>query len=130
KVPMKDDISKLVLIVDDIEDVADLIAIEIEMRGCKTVTARTGEEAVELAAQVHPQLVLMDLSMPGMDGYEATRRILSNPETRQTCVIAISAYLQRDCRQKALRAGCAECLEKPLDFDKLHETMSRLIGYC
>jgi len=81
--------------------------------------AGNGREAVELAARTHPDLILMDLSMPVMDGFEATRRLKANPESSAIPVVAVSAYSDAQNRHRALEAGCDECVSKPVDFTLL-----------
>ena len=84
-----------------------------------------GQEAVELAPQVCPGLILMDLEMPVLNGYEATRRILSGVATCTIPIIAISAQCGSEGRQKALAAGCVECYQKPIDFAVIDELIGR-----
>ncbi len=110
---------RTVLVVDDSEDIRELLRLMLEMRGCRVVEAANGIDAVELAGRVHPALILMDLSMPVLDGYEATRRIRVQPELSDVPVIAVSAYCDLHNRQKALAAGCIECVSKPVDFGQI-----------
>lgn len=71
-------------------------------------------------------LILMDLTMPGMDGYEAVRRILAGERTRHIPVVALSALCEKDTKDKAIEAGCIDCLPKPLDFKPVEELLQRL----
>ena len=105
-----------VLVVDDHADIRLLISLQLQMSGCHVVEAADGGEAVELAARVHPDLVLMDLSMPVLDGYEATRQIHAQPELEDVPVVAVSAFCDSPNRQKAFDAGCVECVCKPVEF--------------
>jgi CheY-like chemotaxis protein len=81
-----------------------------------------------MAAAERPDLVLMDLEMPGIDGWEATRRLKSNPQTRDIPVIALSAHALAGSREKALAAGCDEFDTKPVEFDRLLATMRRVLA--
>jgi two-component system, cell cycle response regulator DivK len=108
-----------VLVVDDHDDIRELISWQLQARGCTVVEAGNGKEAVELAPRVRPDLILMDLSMPVLDGYEATRQLRVRQETRDVPVVAVSAFCDASNRQKALEAGCVECVPKPVDFGLL-----------
>lgn len=108
-----------VMVVDDSEDIRELISMRLRGKGYRVVEAGNGREAVELAPQVHPALILMDLSMPVLDGYEATRQIHERPQQRDVPVVAVSAFCDPHNRQRALDAGCVECLCKPVDFGAL-----------
>lgn len=108
-----------VMVVDDSDDIRSMICTRLRRTGYHVVEAVNGREAVELAPRMRPGLILMDLSMPVMDGYEATRRIRGSLETGDIPVVAVSAYCDGDHRQKAFEAGCVECLTKPVDFRAL-----------
>lgn len=114
-----------VLVVDDAPDIRELLRLMLELRGCQVVEAEDGQRAVELAPEVRPALVLMDLSMPVLDGYEATRRIHDQPQLREVPVIAVSAFCDAHKRQQALAAGCVECVGKPVDFGLLDGLLRR-----
>ena len=88
---------------------------------------RTIEEAVELVQRTHPGLILMDLSMPVMDGYEATRRIKALPELGGVPVVAVSAFCDAYSKHKALEAGCVDCVSKPANFVTIDSLVSRLL---
>ncbi len=105
-----------VLIAEDFDDTRELIKMIVQMKGCEAAEARDGAEAVEVAARERPDLILMDLNMPVLDGWEATRRIHSRAETRHIPVVAISAQCSGDWEERALAAGARECLQKPVDF--------------
>ena len=121
---------KTLLVVDDNEDLLDLFTAVANMEGCNVVTATNGAQAVEKASLHRPDLIFMDIRMPVMDGYEATRRILSTPQTSQVPVIAISAHGDGDWKRRANEAGCAECIQKPVDPSQLHDVIARYIGRC
>lgn len=119
---------KTVLLADDYDDARMILRRLLEMEGCRVVEAADGLEAVELAARHSTEidLILMDLSMPGLDGYEATRRILASEVTRHIPVVALSALCEQDTKSQAFEAGCSDCLPKPLDFKLIEELLERL----
>ena len=110
---------RTVLVVDDSGDIRELLRVMLEARGLRVVEAADGQEAVAMAPRVRPDLILMDLSMPVMDGFEATRQLKARPESRATPVVAVSAFCDARKRREALEAGCAECVSKPVDFSLL-----------
>jgi two-component system, cell cycle response regulator DivK len=114
-----------VMVVDDSKDIRELISMRLRWKGYQVVEAETGEEAVNLAPQTHPGLILMDLSMPGMDGYEATRLIKAMPGFDGIPIVAVSAFCQSGNKDKALEAGCIECVTKPIDFGTFDSMLSR-----
>ena len=92
------------------------------------ITAEDGERGCEMAAAEHPDIILMDLEMPGVDGWEATRRLKSNADTRDIPIIALSAHALAGSREKALAAGCDEFDTKPIEFDRLVGTVRRVLA--
>ena len=113
-----------ILIAEDIEDTRYLMKMLLQGRGHTVLEAENGEEAVECALTEHPDLILMDLSMPVMDGLAATRCIRRN-ETTHIPIVALSAHLGDPAwRERALRCGCDFCCSKPLDFDALDELLA------
>ena len=126
---MSESLTKTVLIVDDTADIVDLFSVFVKACGCKTVTASDGSEAVEKAQRYKPDLILMDLRMPVMDGYEATQRILAIPELAATPVIAVSAHCI-NARERSLQAGCRECVPKPTEPETLQELLNKYVGGC
>jgi two-component system cell cycle response regulator DivK len=119
---------KTVLLADDYDDARAILKTLLEMEGCRVVEAADGREAVELATRLSSEidLILMDLSMPVLDGYEATRLILGSEQTRHIPVVALSALCEQDTKSKAFDAGCSDCLPKPLDFKLIEELLERL----
>ena len=116
-----------VMVVDDYDDIRRLICMQLQCKGYRVLEAANGEEAVELATRSCPGLILMDLSMPVMDGYEATRRIKALPGFCEVPVVAISAFCDPSNNQKALEAGCVECVSKPIDFRSFDRLVSRYL---
>ena len=119
---------KTVLVADDYDDARMILKRLLEMEGCRVLEAADGSEAVELAARHSSELdlILMDLTMPVLDGYEATRQILADEGTRHIPVVALSALCERDTKSKALEAGCSDCLPKPLDFQMIEDLLESL----
>ncbi len=119
--------SGTVMVVDDADDIRELICIQLRRKGYEVVEATNGEQAVALATQSHPSLILMDLSMPVMDGYEATRRIKSLPGLDGVTIVAISALCDPSIQHKALEAGCVECVSKLIDFPAVDSLVARYL---
>lgn len=120
---MKNEVT--VLVVEDYDDTREMIRTLLEMKGCRVIEAADGERAVELAVQIKPGLILMDLNLPVLDGYEATRLIRAQPTTCDIPILAFSAQCNNGRRQRAFEAGCLECIQKPLDFDVIDELINR-----
>ncbi|MDQ3755952.1 MAG: response regulator [Acidobacteriota bacterium] len=116
-----------VLVVEDFEDNRFMMRRLLEMSGYRVVEAVNGQEAIEAAQREHPDLILMDLSLPLLDGLSATRRIRAQPNLRQVPIIAVSAHDTTDFHAEALAAGCNEYVTKPIDFDELEELLKRLL---
>ncbi|MCA1628844.1 MAG: response regulator [Acidobacteria bacterium] len=114
-----------VLIVEDFADTRELLMMIVRLRGCVAAEAKDGQEAVELAASERPDLILMDLNLPVLDGWEATRRIRARRETSHIPVVAISAQCQGDWKERAIKAGARECLEKPVNFAAMDSLLDR-----
>ncbi len=114
-----------VMVVEDFNDTREMLKVMLEMRGCDVVEAVDGREAVTHALDEGLNLILMDLNLPVMSGYEATREIVSSPRTSHIPVVAVSAQCSGERRQRALDAGCLECLDKPIDMPALDEVLHR-----
>ncbi len=114
-----------VLIVEDFEDTRELIKMIVLMKGCLVAEATNGAEGVEAAIRERPDLILMDLNLPVLDGWEATRRIAMQNETKHIPVVAISAHCKNEWKQKALAAGARDCLQKPIDFAMFDSLLER-----
>jgi CheY-like chemotaxis protein len=109
----------LVLVVDDFEDNRAMYVEYLEFQGFRVAEAVNGEEAVEQATKLKPALVVMDLSLPVMDGWEATRRLKANPKTKDIVVIALTGHAEASHAKKALDAGCDDFVAKPCLPDQL-----------
>lgn len=119
---------KRVLLVEDNDDNRLIYATILLHRGYSVVEAPNGLDGVEKAAQHHPDLIIMDLSLPVMDGLEATRRIRANPDTSDIPVLAVTAHARPSDRETAIRAGCDDYLAKPVEPRRLVEEVERFIG--
>jgi CheY-like chemotaxis protein len=118
--------SPLVLVVEDFEDNRFMMRRLLEMSGYRVVEAVNGNQAVEAAASEQPDIILMDLSLPQLDGLAATRRIREQQGSRRVPIVAVSAHDSADFHAEALAAGCNEYVTKPIDFDQLVNLLSRL----
>ena len=119
--------SKTVLIVEDYDDSRVMMKALIEMCGHKVVAAEDGFEAIEKAKEHSPELIFMDLAMPGMDGVSATQIIRGFEGFADIPIIALTAYGELR-GQEALEAGCNAVLSKPMDFDRLHPLLDKYLN--
>jgi len=118
-----------VLYVEDNDDNVYMLKMRLELLdGFEVVTAEDGEKGCAMALSEHPDIILMDLEMPGVDGWEATRRLKADPQTRDIPIIALSAHALAGSREKALAAGCDEFDTKPVEFERLVATLRRLLA--
>ena len=117
-----------ILLVEDNEMNRDMLSRRLSHRGYTVVTAVDGQAALDLAASSEPQLVLMDLSLPVIDGWEATRRLKANTHTRNIPVIALTAHAMAEDRERALAAGCDDFDTKPVDLGRLIGKMEALLA--
>lgn len=111
--------SESILVVDDEPANLRLLTIFLSKHGYEVHAVRTAEEALEIAAKIRPRLVLADIQLPGINGLEMTRALKSNPETKNTVVVAVTAFAVEGDEQKALDAGCDGYITKPLDLGVL-----------
>jgi two-component system cell cycle response regulator DivK len=116
-----------VLVVEDFEDNRFMMRRLLEMCGYRVVEAVNGEQAVETARQERPDLILMDLSLPKLDGLAATRRIRQTDGLGEVPIVAVSAHDTSDFHADALAAGCNEYVTKPIDFDQLESLLKKLL---
>ena len=120
--------SYLVLVVDDSVDNVVVLSLDLQNEGYRVVTASNGEEAVSVASLTHPNIILMDISMPQLDGLAATRRIRENETLRDVPVIAITAFSTEGFRRAAYDVGIQGYLVKPIDLQRMHELIRRLLA--
>jgi CheY-like chemotaxis protein len=118
-----------VLYVEDNDDNVFMLKMRLELLGeFEVLTAEDGQKGCEVAAAEQPDIILMDLEMPVIDGWEATRRLKGNPQTRDIPVIVLSAHALAGEREKAIAAGCDEFDSTPIEFDRLVATMQRVLA--
>jgi two-component system, cell cycle response regulator DivK len=116
-----------VLLVEDNEMNRDMLSRRLTRRGFQVVCAVDGQQGVDLARSENPDVILMDMSLPVMDGWEATRRIKSDCATHNVPVIALTSHAMCGDREKAIGAGCDDYDTKPVDLDRLLEKIEHLV---
>ena len=108
-----------ILLVEDNEMNRDMLTRRLERKGFEVVIAVDGQAGIDMASSSNPDIILMDLSLPFIDGWEATRKIKATPVTQSIPVIALTAHAMAGDEQKALEAGCDDYDTKPIDFKRL-----------
>src|SRR5713226_3172381 len=116
-----------ILLIEDNEMNRDMLSRRLQKRGYDVVAAVDGEQGVVLARAAAPALILMDMSLPVLDGWEATRQIKGDPATRAIPVIALTAHAMAGDREKALNAGCDAYDTKPIELTRLLEKIEALL---
>ncbi|MEW6108356.1 MAG: response regulator [Nitrospirota bacterium] len=114
-----------ILVVDDNQDSRELVVKVLKNKGYRIVEAVDGEDAMQKAMTEMPDLILMDISIPKIDGYEVTRRLKSQERFKSTPVIALTAHAMKGDMEKALRAGCEGYISKPIDIRELPEKIKQ-----
>ncbi|MBV8855881.1 MAG: response regulator [Acidobacteria bacterium] len=117
----------VVMLVEDFQDTREIMRRMLETHGCRVVEASNGQEAIELSQRGGLDLVLMDLNMPVLDGFNATLRIREYERTRDVPVVAVTAYDSAESRAAAGAVGCCDYVVKPLDLDHLSTLLKRLL---
>ena len=117
-----------ILLVEDNEMNRDMLSRRLQRRGYEVVIAVDGAEGVDKAGTEAPALILMDMSLPGVDGWDATRRIKAAPATRAIPVIALTAHAMSGDREKAVEAGCDDFDTKPVDLARLLGKIEALLA--
>jgi two-component system cell cycle response regulator DivK len=123
---VKTGLPKKILIVDDNRDSRELVVKILKNKGYQMIEAIDGEEALEKAITENPDLILMDISIPKIDGYEVTRRLKSQVGFKDTPIIALTAHAMKGDREKAMEAGCEGYISKPID---IHELPNQIKSY-
>ena len=118
----------LILVVDDSADNVAALSLNLQQEGYRVVTATNGEEAVSVAEYTMPNLILMDISMPRLDGLGATRRIRENLALRDIPIIAVTAFGTEGFQRAAYDVGVSGYLTKPIDFARMHQLIARLLA--
>jgi len=116
-----------ILIVEDNEWSRDMLVRRLGRRGYQAIAAADGRRGIALAHEQSPDLIVMDMSLPEIDGWEATRRLKADPATRRIPIVALTAHAMASDRQKALDAGCDEYHTKPVDFENLVRSLQKLL---
>src|SRR5580700_5781369 len=116
-----------ILLVEDNEMNRDMLSRRLLRRGYEVVIALDGESGMSLAATESPDIILMDMSLPILDGWEATRRLKARQETQAIPLIALTAHAMAGDRDRALQAGCDDYDTKPIEFERLLEKIDRLL---
>ena len=117
---------KKILVVEDNEDNREIFVFRLQQLDFEVLVASNGKEALEIASRSKPDLIFMDLRMPVMDGWEATRALRQTEWGRDLPVIAVTAHAMKEEREKALNAGCDEFILKPVDYSIIQRTIQRL----
>ena len=115
------------LLVEDNELNRDMLSRRLARRGYDVVVAKDGQQGIEMAKSERPDLILMDISLPVLDGWAATRQIRADETTRSTPVIALTAHAMVGDRDRSLEAGCDDYDTKPVELERLLEKMERLL---
>ena len=115
------------LIADDNEQNRDMLSRRLQRRGFDVLVAHDGRAAVQMARAERPDLILMDMNMPHVDGWEATRQIKAQPDVAGVPVIGLTAHAMEGDRERALEAGCADYHTKPVDFSRLMAQIEALL---
>jgi two-component system, cell cycle response regulator DivK len=118
----------LILVVDDAPDNLAMISLALQQQGYQVVTAANGEDAVSVAIQTVPNLILMDINLPGLDGLGATRRIRDTEGLRDVPIVAVTALGTEGFQRAAYDAGVAGYLTKPIDLDRMNQLIARLLS--
>ena len=117
-----------ILLVEDFDDTRLMMKLWLQKKGYRVIEAEDGEQAVELAQREHPDLIIMDMMMPGLGGLDATRQIREYQSLRQTPIVAVSAYGADEYRARALDAGCNEYVPTPFEPEALSQLIERLLA--
>lgn len=116
-----------VLIVEDYPDAREMMRMMLDLLGYGVIEAENGAQAVEMAVQKHPDLILMDINLPVLDGFQASAQIRQQPGVAEVPIIACTAGNQWEWRKQALAVGCNDFMSKPLNFDELEVLLGRYL---
>jgi len=125
---MTDNNAPLILVVDDYQDAREMYAEYLQFSGFRVAEAKNGNEAVEQAFALKPDLILMDLSLPGMDGWEATRRLKADEATKHIPIVALTGHALAGASEGARKAGCDSFVTKPCLPDDLVVEVRRMLS--
>src|ERR1700733_13535023 len=121
------DVPARIVLVEDNEMNRDMLSRRLTRRGFAVTMAVDGAQGLDMAAETHPDLILLDMSLPVIDGWEAARRLKANPEVAGTPIIALTAHAMSDDRVRAIEAGCDEYDTKPIAYTRLIQKMETLL---
>lgn len=113
------------MVVDDTDDVREVLRVQLSILGYRVVEATNGQEALEIVSKESPELILMDLTMPLLDGLEATRLIRETLSNSDVVIVACTALPCAESRRRALTVGCNDYIHKPLEMDQLSRLLER-----
>ena len=119
---------KTILIVDDHGALRYILSFDLQKKGFKTITAGSGEKGIEVALKDHPDLILLDAMMPGIDGFETCRRLKKEEVTKDIPVLMVTAKSQREDVLEGLQAGAVSYMVKPFKFEELFAKIVEIIG--
>jgi CheY-like chemotaxis protein len=114
----------VVLVVEDHDDTREMLQVVLHVFGCQVLAAQNGEEAMTLAEETRPDLILLDIKMPRLDGLTLTRMIRSHPTLNRVPIVAVTGMVSPQFHRQVLDAGCNHCLDKPIDFERLEKLVS------
>jgi len=117
-----------ILIVEDCEDLTAVLTLHLETKGYSVITAEDGEKGILVAKADHPDLIVMDLNMPVMDGFTSTQVLKSSEDTKAIPIIALSSLATADNKDAEYEAGCDAYLTKPIDFDLFFKTLNTFLS--
>jgi CheY-like chemotaxis protein len=117
-----------ILLIEDNEMNRDMLSRRLQRRGYRVDVAESAEQGIEMVERDRPELILMDISLPGMDGWQATRILKGRPETASIPVIALTAHAMTSDREKAVEAGCDGFETKPVEFETLVARIEQLLA--
>ena len=117
-----------ILLVEDNEMNRNMLTRRLERKGFEVIIAINGQDGIDMASSGNPDLILMDLSLPIIDGWEATRKIKTDPATQSIPVIALTAHAMAGDEKRALEAGCDDYDTKPVNFNRLLDKIGNLLG--
>ena len=120
--------SKTILVIEDNVLNMKLVKTLLEFQKYAVVTADDAEKGIQLAHDLHPDLILMDIQLPGMDGLEATRRIKNDPDLKDIPIVALTSFAMEGDEEKALSAGCSGYIPKPIDTREFVQTIAQYYG--
>jgi two-component system cell cycle response regulator DivK len=117
-----------ILLVEDNEFNRDMLSRRLQRKGFDVIIAEDGDRGIQLANETRPDLILMDMDLPVLDGWEATRRLKADPGTRGIPVVALTAHAMKSDHDRAMASGCDDFATKPIEFTALMEKINRALG--